>query len=188
MFPLLQTKPCLEMASHAVFAKPRFQDENDEYPLSMALFSARGPLCESPLIDRYFASLLATILLIVRSTRQLVNRGYNPGPCAVRRALGLDPMGEQVVESGYIDALSLESTPLYRKMQHLPHGGPSPRFGYATPPPPPPRPPGPLSYQGSIATGHTYGGAEGARKFFFHSPCPRSIPPRPGGGAPQRYT
>ena len=26
--------------------------------------------------------------------------------------------------------------------------------------------PGPLSYQGSIATGHTYGGAEGARKFF----------------------
>ena len=34
------------------------------------------------------------------------------------------------------------------------------------PPPPPPCPPGPLSYQGSIATGHTYGGAEGARKFF----------------------
>ena len=35
------------------------------------------------------------------------------------------------------------------------------------PPPPPPCPPGPLSYQGSIATGHTYGGAEGARNFFF---------------------
>ena len=72
-------------------------------------------------------------------------------------------------------------------------GGPSPRFGYATPPPPPPPPPppcppGPLSYQGSIATGHTYGGAQGARKIFFHSPCPRSIPLRPGGGAPQRYT
>ena len=33
------------------------------------------------------------------------------------------------------------------------------------PPPPPPCPPGPLSYQGSMATGHTYGGAEGARKF-----------------------
>ena len=32
--------------------------------------------------------------------------------------------------------------------------------------PPPPCPPGPLSYQGSIATGHTYGGAERARKFF----------------------
>ena len=57
-----------------------------------------------------------------------------------------------------------------------------------SPPPPPPGPPGPLSYQGSMATDHTYGGAEGARKFFFHSPCPRSIPPRPGGGAPQRYT
>ena len=55
-------------------------------------------------------------------------------------------------------------------------------------PPPPPCPPGPLSYQGSIATGHTNGGTEGARNFFFHSPCPRSIPPRPGGGAPQRYT
>ena len=31
-----------------------------------------------------------------------------------------------------------------------------------SPPPPPPCPLGPLSYQGSIATGHTYGGAEGA--------------------------
>ena len=56
-----------------------------------------------------------------------------------------------------------------------------------SPPPPPPGPPGLLSYQGSMATGHTYGGAEGARK-FFHSPCQHSIPPRPGGGAPQRYT
>ena len=35
------------------------------------------------------------------------------------------------------------------------------------PPPPPPCPPGPLSYQGAIATGHTYGGAEGAQNFFF---------------------
>ena len=35
------------------------------------------------------------------------------------------------------------------------------------PPPPPPCPLGPLSYQGSIATGHTYGGAKGARKIFF---------------------
>ena len=41
-----------------------------------------------------------------------------------------------------------------------------PQFGYATPPPPP-CPPGPLSYQGSIAADHTYGGAEGAQKFFF---------------------
>ena len=39
-------------------------------------------------------------------------------------------------------------------------GGASPRFGYATPLPP--CPPGPLSYQGSMATVHTYGGAEGA--------------------------
>ena len=50
-------------------------------------------------------------------------------------------------------------------------GGASSRFGYATPPPRPPPPPlpcppGPLSYQGSIATGHTYGGVKGARKFF----------------------
>ena len=30
-----------------------------------------------------------------------------------------------------------------------------------SPPPPPSCPPGPLSYQGSIATGHTYGGADG---------------------------
>ena len=47
-------------------------------------------------------------------------------------------------------------------------GGPSPQFGYATPPPPrpPPCPPGPLSYRGSTAPSHTYGGAKGARKFF----------------------
>ena len=51
---------------------------------------------------------------------------------------------------------------------------------------PPPRPRSPLSYQGSMATGHTYGGAEGARKFFF-TLCPRSTPPRPGGGAPRHY-
>ena len=52
-------------------------------------------------------------------------------------------------------------------------GGPSPRSRYATPPPPPPSgPPGPLSYQGSMATDHTYGGAEGARKIFFSFPLP----------------
>ena len=39
-------------------------------------------------------------------------------------------------------------------------------------PPPPPCPPGQLSCQGSTATGHTYGGAEGARKFFFSFPLP----------------
>ena len=38
-------------------------------------------------------------------------------------------------------------------------GGASPWFWYATPPPPCPS--GPLSCQGSTATGHTYGGAEG---------------------------
>ena len=32
-------------------------------------------------------------------------------------------------------------------------------------PPPLPCPLGPLSYQGSMAFGHTYGGGEGARKF-----------------------
>ena len=52
-------------------------------------------------------------------------------------------------------------------------GGTSPRFWYVTPPPPPPPcPPGPLSCQGSTATGHTYGGAEGARNFFFSFPLP----------------
>ena len=57
-------------------------------------------------------------------------------------------------------------------MAHRHHGGDvsSVRVRDSPPPPsppPPPCPPGPLSYQGSIATGHTYGGAEGARKFFF---------------------
>ena len=65
------------------------------------------------------------------------------------------------------------------------HGGGGRLLGSGTPAPPPPPscPPGPLSYQGSIATGHTYGGAKGA-EIFFHSPCPRSIPPRPRGRAP----
>ena len=49
-------------------------------------------------------------------------------------------------------------------------------------PPLPPCPPGPLSCQGSTATGHTYGGAQGARKISFHSPCLRGTPPCPGAG------
>ena len=56
------------------------------------------------------------------------------------------------------------------------------------PPPPPPCPPGPLSCQGSIATGHTYGGAEGAWKIFFiplahMAPLPAQALDR-GWGAP----
>ena len=52
------------------------------------------------------------------------------------------------------------------------------------PPPPPPCPPGPLSYQWSIAAAiHMV--APRAPEFFF--PCPSSTPPRPGGGAPQHY-
>ena len=53
-----------------------------------------------------------------------------------------------------------------------PHGGAVSSVWVRDPPPPPPCPPGPLSYQGSMATGHTYGGAEGARKFcpFFWGP------------------
>ena len=51
------------------------------------------------------------------------------------------------------------------------------------PPPPPSCPPGPLSCQGSIATGQTYGGAKGAQKIYFHSLCPRGTPPCPGTGA-----
>ena len=55
-------------------------------------------------------------------------------------------------------------------------GGVSPRFEYVTPPPPPCTP-GPISYQGSMATSHTYGGAEGAQKF-----CPLCWgPPRMQG-------
>ena len=50
---------------------------------------------------------------------------------------------------------------------HLLHGGVVSSVRVRDSPPPPPCPPGPLSYQGSIAIGHTYGGAEGARKFFF---------------------
>ena len=68
-----------------------------------------------------------------------------------------------------------------------------------TSPPPLPCPPGPLRCQGSIAAGHTYGGAEGARKHFFiplanvaplpaqalergweAAPCARGTPPCPG--------
>ena len=48
---------------------------------------------------------------------------------------------------------------------------------------PPPCPPGPLSCQWSIGTGHTYGGAKGAQKNCFHSPGPRGTPPCPGAGA-----
>ena len=48
-----------------------------------------------------------------------------------------------------------------------------------TPPPPPrPCPLGPLSYQGSIATGHKHGGTEGARK-FFSDPLPMWHPSLP---------
>ena len=43
--------------------------------------------------------------------------------------------------------------------------GTSPQFWYMIPPPL--CPPGPVSCQGSIATGHTYGGPEGAPKNFF---------------------
>ena len=52
------------------------------------------------------------------------------------------------------------------------HGGDVSSVLVRDPPPPPPCPPGPLSYQGSIATGHTYGGAKGARNFFFSFPLP----------------
>ena len=49
-------------------------------------------------------------------------------------------------------------------------GGTSPWFWYATPPPLT-CPPGPFSCQGSTATGHIYGGAEGSRNFFFIPPA-----------------
>ena len=42
------------------------------------------------------------------------------------------------------------------------HGGGVLLSSGTRPPPPLPCPLGPLSYQGSIATGHTYGGAKGA--------------------------
>ena len=50
-----------------------------------------------------------------------------------------------------------------------------PRFWY--PPPPGSRPPAPLDYHTSIATGHTYGGAKGTRKFIFSFFLP--MPPLP---------
>ena len=67
-------------------------------------------------------------------------------------------------------------------------GGPSPRFGYATPPPPP--------LQALRAHLVTKGQwlpaihmvAPKAPEIFFHFPCQHSIPSRPGSGAPQRYT
>ena len=48
------------------------------------------------------------------------------------------------------------------KQVFLTHGWAVSSVWVRDPPPPPPCPPGPLSYQGSIATGHTYGGAKGA--------------------------
>ena len=63
-----------------------------------------------------------------------------------------------------------------------PTGGPSPQFGYATPPPPP-CPPGPLSYQGSIATGHTYGGAKGRQGVFETGNRAEDKGFRTGGGS-----
>ena len=54
--------------------------------------------------------------------------------------------------------------------------------GTRPPPPPPPCPPGPLSCQASTATGHTYGGAEGARKLFFFIPLAHFV-----DFAPQHY-
>ena len=88
--------------------------------------------------------------------------------------------GAQRMGGGWTGPLVHTHAQTHTQTQAQPLAGPCP--------PPPPCPPSLLSYQGSIATGHTYGGAKGARKFFFHSPCPRCIPPRPGGGAPQRYT
>ena len=44
------------------------------------------------------------------------------------------------------------------------HGGDVSSVPVRDSPPPPPCPPGPLSYQGSVATGHTYGRAKGAQK------------------------
>ena len=46
-------------------------------------------------------------------------------------------------------------------------GGGADLLGSSTQPPPPPCPSGPLSCQGSKATSHTCGGAEGARKIPF---------------------
>ena len=68
-------------------------------------------------------------------------------------------------------------------------GGPSPRFGYATPPPPPPL----RALRAHLVTKGQWLPAihmvaPKAPENFFHSPCQHSIPPRPGGGAPQRYT
>ena len=59
---------------------------------------------------------------------------------------------------------SLLSAPTLSYVRSRGGGGASPQFTYATPPPPCPL--GPGSYQGSTATGHTYGGAKDARKFF----------------------
>ena len=68
------------------------------------------------------------------------------------------PMQEFFVyTTGPVDAFVLQAGP---------RGGRLLSSGTRPPPPPPPCPPGPLSYQGSIAAGHTYGGAEGAQKIF----------------------
>ena len=47
-------------------------------------------------------------------------------------------------------------------LEFMTHGGDVSSVPVRDPPPPPP---GPLSYQGAMATGHTYGDAEGAREF-----------------------
>ena len=81
-------------------------------------------------------------------------------PIIVRNVLTRTPVGTR---------LFIEQSCLFNLSDLVEFGG---NHGWVSsvwvrdPPPPPPCPPGPLSCQGSTATSHTYGGAEGARNFF----------------------
>ena len=91
-------------------------------------------------------------------------------PRSARTAWGLlDPKITVVVtrKSGKWSAASTGGGRLLSSGTRLPPPLPPP-----PPPPPPLYPPGPLSCQGSTATGRTYGGAEGAQNFFFSFPLP----------------
>ena len=107
------------------------------------------------------------ILLLVKPQPKAQQQ---PEPCSGKRSAAPEPCSGKPSAAAAPQTI-LGWTPQEEAMP-IPRGDVSSVLVRDPPPPPPPFPPGPLSCQGSIATGHTYGGAEGARKFFFSLPLP----------------